>query len=346
MTHARVTRYAARVATPRIRLTLVAALATTLLLNVEPPRAQAVSDDDTVAVTVGKETLTVRQVETRIRAVPPFQLKRFGSNVDEIRRAFVQKVLVPELLFAQEAEARKLGERETLAPKLRDIHRAALQESLQAAADKTPISDAEIRAYYEKHKSKYETPMRIQIWRILVNSKAEAAKVIESFDGASIDGWKKLTREKSVDAATKMRSGNLGFVQPDGKTSVPRVQVDKALYAAAAEVEDGELVPNPVPEGKRFAVVWRRGSMDAVQRGVAAERDNIRQILERQRSFAGTEKLLEKLNNQHVKDVKWELLEFVDVSKIGRVTTRSREGVLPRRKPGNPAPRRGDRGLR
>ena len=44
------------------------------------------------------------------------------------------------------------------------------------------------------------------------------------------------------------------------------MRVDPGLFAAADKVKDGELVKEPVKEGTKFAVIRRRGSLEASTR--------------------------------------------------------------------------------
>ena len=68
------------------------------------------------------------------------------------------------------------------------------------------------------------------------------------------------------------------------KEADPRIPVpDSEWDLAKAELKDGEVVPEPVKEGPGFAVVWRRGSLEAVVRTLAQEGPAIRQILGRQK---------------------------------------------------------------
>lgn len=125
------------------------------------------------------------------------------------------------------------------------------------------------------------------------------------------------------------------------------VRVDPALFAAADKVKDGQLVPEPVAEGKQWAVVWRRGSMPAVQRSLEDESSSIRHVLWRKRMEAATSGLLAKLEKEHVSERNDKLLQYVDVSDVGDVGTRQRPGLLPRRHPrGSPVPKASEHGLR
>src|SRR5690349_24765067 len=103
------------------------------------------------------------------------------------------------------------------------------------------------------------------LWRILVGSKEDAQKLLENAkQDLSPKHWNELARDKSLDKSTSLRGGNLGFAEPDGKTSDPNVTVDQALLRAAEKVKDGELVPEPIAEGSSWAIVWRRQSQKAI----------------------------------------------------------------------------------
>jgi peptidyl-prolyl cis-trans isomerase C len=144
-----------------------------------------------------------------------------------------------------------------------------------------------------------------------------------------------------------MRGGNLGFVAPDGATSEPGVKADTRLVEAAARVKDTELVPEPVQEGDRWAVVWRRQSMKEVQRSLEQEAPAIRQVLAHSKAEARVKALLEALRKAHVSELAPDLVELLDVTSSGDVQPVRRPGTLPAsRRPGaatpSPVPRSQD----
>ena len=91
-------------------------------------------------------------------------------------------------------------------------------------------------------------------------------------------------------------------MHPDGDTDTPRVRVDPALFRAAQAVKDGQFVPEPVKEGEKFAVVWRRGSLPAKARTVEQERESMQNLLERRRADDAHAALVLKLRAEFVKD--------------------------------------------
>ena len=264
------------------------------------------------ALKVGSIELDAEQVRQRLERVPAFQLRTFGKTPAAIRAAFVDRVLVPELLFAEEAE-RRPGLFTAVAVRRRDVLKTALEDHLraQALAEK-PVTDAEIQRYYDQHLSNFVVPPRIRIWRILLEDRAAAEALRKELAAAgTLSAWSAAARAKSVDKATAMRQGELGFVRADGDTDVPRLRVDPALYQAAAPLKDGEIAPEVVAEGQRWAVIWRRGSLPERKRTLEQERAAIRRLLERERAVAARDALLERLRKQHVRDVDTSLLDRV-----------------------------------
>jgi peptidyl-prolyl cis-trans isomerase C len=298
---------------------------------------------DTVVARVGPRTITLADVDRRIAAVPPFQLRYFGKTLDEIRRKFVEEGLVREALLAEGAEAEHMRDLPEVADRIRTVLRNALLAQVRAeAASQGPATDEEVRAYYEANHDKYHAPPRVALWRILVATREEALDVIEKAKAdLSPKNWNELARERSLDKVTGMRGGNLGFVAPDGTTSDPNLKADPVLVQAADKVQDAQLVPGPVQEGSQWAVIWRRQSMKAVDRPLELEAPSIRQILMHERTEKKVKALLEELRKKYVTEKNAELVDLVNVSGQGDLQTTRRPGTLPssrRPAPGAPAP--------
>lgn len=301
-----------------------------------------------MVLTVGESTMTVADIDRRLASVPYFQLANFGKKPNEIRKAFIEKVLVPELLYVEEAKRRKLDQVPATRDRIRDALRQAIEGEIKNASNS--VSSDEIKAYYDENRHRFNTPRRMKLWRILVRDEAQAKKIISDVNANHVDSttsWSKHAREASVDKSTNMRDGDLGFVMPDGQTEMPQLRVDPALFAAAEKAKDGELVGEPVKEGDNWAVLWRRGSLEAVNRTLAQEAPSIRQILARQKVSTEVADLAKKLQAEQVKNVNAELLSYVVVDPSGDVGARQKPGVVPRHRARMPgAPHRDERGLR
>jgi peptidyl-prolyl cis-trans isomerase C len=295
-------------------------------------------------VRVGALSLTAADVARRLAATPPLELRLLGQTPAEIRRNFVDRVLVPELLYASEADRRGLGKDRAVAHRILDAHRRALVDELRTETHAAGVSEDDVQAYYAAHAGEYHQPERIRIWRILVNDEALARRLLDaSRSVAAPERWKDDARANSVDEATKLRGGDLGFVHQDGHTDVPQLDVDPALYAGASKVRDGELVPDPVKEGTHFAVVWRRGTLPKLDRTLADEHDRIRDLLERERFDQSVGTLVAELRKKFV------TLEDADVLDSLRVEDTPPAEIHRNPPPllsADPVPRKTDRGLR
>lgn len=262
-------------------------------------------------VVVGPLSLSGEEVAERLGALSRAELRTFGAPAQEARLAYVRQVLVPELLLLAEAERLRLAE----TPGARARLRHALFEALagEERLRLPPPTAEEVAASYGEHQREFERPERLALWRILVGTEAEAREILEKVQGAKgPERWRAFAREKSLDSATRERGGDLGFVHPDGRTDVPELRVDPALYAAARAVSDGELVT--VVEGERRAVVWRRGSLRPEKVPLDQARPTLERLLQERKLAARLDALVAELSRTHVRERNDAGLARIDVT--------------------------------
>jgi len=253
---------------------------------------------------VGSLSIDVATFSARAARLAPFQRALFGASWSVQRRQFLERELVREALLEVEAsgEDRRLSSARDAA-----LARALLQE-IEQRLHTAGVPAEQIASYYAEHRQSYEAPRSILIWRILVHQEAEARALLHELGTPSEATWSRLARERSVDTATHMRSGSLGYVAPDGQTHMPQVRVAPALFAAAERVPDGELVPQPVVEGDAYAVVWRRGSRAPQPSQLAAVSADISAVLEAGKFASEAQALTEQLRRDSVRDYQPALL--------------------------------------
>ncbi|MEO6600301.1 MAG: peptidylprolyl isomerase, partial [Polyangiaceae bacterium] len=225
---------------------------------------------------VGSEAISAGSLTRRLAKIPDFQRLALGSTPELLKRKVLENELIPDLLFAEEAARLKLDAQPSAQRRTRELLREALERQLrQETAARSPVTADDIKAYFEANRSRFETPRRLHIWRILTDDEALAKRMIAESKGVDgIQHWSQFARENSLDKATHLRNGDLGFVHPDGNTDTPTLRVDPALFAAADRLSDGDLSPEPMKEASHFAVLWRRGSSKGVTRTVAQEEDS------------------------------------------------------------------------
>jgi hypothetical protein len=261
-----------------------------------------------VVARIGERELPASEVTERLSEVGRFQLEAWGGGARAIRH-FVEHALVPELQKDAEAKRRNLGQTPRVRATERELLRAALDEALFAEASEPLPSEAELRAFYEKHSADYNRPRAIRVFRIVARSKADADKVLSAArakDG--LEAWRKLARE-SVDQATRLREGDLGFVREDGATDAPQLRVDPAVFRAVDAVRDGELVAEPLEQAGNFWVLWRRGTRPALEEPFDTVKDSIVGLVLRARVAEARGKLLARLRVESLRDFAPQLVD-------------------------------------
>ena len=298
--------------------------------------ALAQPPEDTAVATVGDARITVADVQLRVRKTPLFQLRALGSDFDAARRRVLDQ-LVSEALLVKGAEEAKLPERPDVNERMRSVLVSALLGDIRREAEAPgAVSEEAIRAYYEAHKDRYEAQQRVKIWQIVLDKKEDADAMLEyirtnpEYRTDPVAGWDKLARERSLDKASAMRKGNLGFVQPDGSTAHKSVKVPPEMYQVAAKLNDGQVSPEPLQVGEYWVIVQRRGAHQTPSRTIEDEAATIRGILAKQQVTDRVKDLLKKLRAQHVRDENGAAVDRIDITPQGNVTPLARPGTLPR----------------
>jgi peptidyl-prolyl cis-trans isomerase C len=307
-----------------MRLSLFSAvLATGVLLCRGDSRADVAGDAARraqVVVTVGPaRTITVGELEDRLAALPPFQRATFGADAAAVRRAFLEQVLVPETLESLGAEGEKLGEQQPTSYALERVRSQSVLRAIRARLgpeSAIPIEDVE--KYYDDNRARYDTPERLQIWRILCKTKEEAQTVLDAArKEPTPKEFGELAREHSIDKASNLRAGNLGFIAPDGTSNEPGLKVEVSIVHAAQGVRDGQLVSAPVLEGENYSVVWRKGTLAATRRTVDQVAAQIRDTVWKSRVKDESDKLIVALRAARLHDLDESLLATLGPTPTG-----------------------------
>ena len=297
----------------------------------------AISADPTaVVIQAGKKSVTVAELQRRWLQLPAFQRKALGNTEAERILAFVERWILPELLLTQAATDRKNLSNERWQAIEKSVLQQALAERVRKQSDAdSPVTDADIKAYLESNRQALDQPERLRIYRILVATEPEALALIQKLRGAAdFETWKNAAREKSLDRATNMRGGELGFAAADGRSDRVELQVDPALVAAAAKLKDGEIGKFPIREGDKFAVIWRRGHTAELHANPAKLSKSIRAHLRESRAAIAFNALLSQLRAKYVRDLNPNRLDGVQFAETPSDQFRA---VTPEKKP-DPSP--------
>src|SRR3954453_8870266 len=145
-----------------------------------------------------------------------------------------------------------------------------LQQKLTEKVTKaqSKVSDAQIAAYYNKNKSKFDTPERRDLSIVLTKSHGKAAKAKPALESGQ--SWKSVAKESSVDQASKAKGGVL--------TGVAKGQQEKALENAIFKADKGKLV-GPIKTQFGYYVLDVSKVTPAKQQSLEQSKASIQQIL-------------------------------------------------------------------
>ncbi len=269
--------------------------------------SSVVSAAEPELVRVGERSLRLAAAQRRLDRLGSAALSELHSEPAARPKAFIESVLVPELLLGA------LGRKDPKIPR-RYLENRELQLALERELYRgARVSADDVQRFYELHRGRWQRPRALLLQRILVRDEATARGLISKLGAQPRAAlFAALAREHSLDSATAFRHGSLGYVQASGHTDAAQVVVRPALFAAAARVEDGQLVPDPVSEGDRYAVVWRRGARPEQKVPLAEAWSEVEVLTRRETATRDRQQLLQGLRDERVRDVDLDAIERVE----------------------------------
>lgn len=198
--------------------------------------------------------------------------------------AFPKEKLVEELvqreLLVQDAIQKKLDKSPETLTQLEAARKAILtQASLQNYLKTSPITDAEIKAEYDKQIGGGGTEYKAS--HILVKEEAEAKKLIAELDkGAKFAA---LANKHSLDAKESQNGGDLGWFNPS--------QMVAPFSEAVAKLEKGKYTNAPVKTQFGWHVILLEDSRKQTPPPLEAVKGQLTPMLQRQKIQAMVENL-------------------------------------------------------
>ncbi|MFO0648434.1 MAG: peptidyl-prolyl cis-trans isomerase [Polyangiales bacterium] len=182
-----------------------------------------------VVARVGDQTLTLCDFAKRINSQNPYLRARFTAP--EQRRALLQSWLDSELLAA-EARERHLDDAPEVRRSVTMQLARQLEREVRNGVPQPEVSDAEVRAYFDAHRSEYETEPQVRASQIALASRAEADALLAELRAHPDDDglFRERARRLSTDAASRAADGDMGFFGRAGGAGV-EPEVASAAFA-------------------------------------------------------------------------------------------------------------------
>ncbi|MGV3624793.1 MAG: peptidyl-prolyl cis-trans isomerase [Archangium sp.] len=247
------------------------------------------------------QTVTDAELAQRFAEMNPYARARFQTA--EQRRDYVEGIARFELL-AQEAVKKGLQNDPEVVEAAR---RVMVQQLLKKEVDESTagITDAQVAAYYEQHKSDYVKPAMTRLSHIAFKPERRAdaervfaeAKALNPLDAA---GFAKLARENTDDARTRELDGDMRFLSDEELTN----QYGAEVAAAAAKlVRVGDMAETLVETPKALHVIKLQGRQLALNLSLEQAKPSIQQLLANESKQERFRALVERLK----KDAKFEV---------------------------------------
>lgn len=180
-----------------------------MILSISMVSGCAKRSTEDVVATVNGAPITITMVEAKIEKLPQY----YQTFAVQHKKEVVNEMIVEELLY-DEARRRKLNRDPDIKELINDATKKILISRVieEEAKKSAPVSEDDVKVYYDENKEKYIVPEMIRASHILTSTEEEAEKAKGELDrGAGFDA---VAKEYSKDL-TKDRGGDLGYFSKD-----------------------------------------------------------------------------------------------------------------------------------
>ncbi len=183
------------------------------------PRAAGDRPAGAVLATIGGGTITERDLEAKISAMPPRARGRFRSVAG--KKSLLNQMVELELV-GREAEREGIGrDRETIERVEEFKKRLAMEKLREKVFESVKVDGAEVRKEYEKTGDRHKTPKQVKVSQILFSWDAAAPeKTVAAMkrDAADVlararkgEDFAALAKRYSLDQASAPNGGDIGY---------------------------------------------------------------------------------------------------------------------------------------
>jgi peptidyl-prolyl cis-trans isomerase C len=229
---------------------------------------EAKSDPDKVLATIGGIKITNKEVDQISTDLDP----QFAKLPDDQRRLAALAAIIDIKSLAAKAEAEKLDQTPEFKSRLEFLKDRALHNDYfkQQVVDK--ITDADIRARYDKEIAAMPPQSEVRARHILVKTKEEAEAIIKQLDGGA--KFEDVAKEKSTDGSAA-QGGDLGYFGPG--------QMVPEFEKAANALEIGKYTETPVQSQFGFHIIKLEDKRTQQPPAFDQVKDQVKSILIRER---------------------------------------------------------------
>ncbi|MEW6268596.1 MAG: peptidylprolyl isomerase [Thermodesulfobacteriota bacterium] len=159
-----------------------------------------------VVARYGDEVMTAEELTVELQRLP----QRSRALMDgEARKRFVENYVLNDLLYA-EGVREGLGNDPDIERQVNDLRRRlVVQRVVRKLQDMPPVSDEQVKAYYDANADRYSTTT-IKARHILVKDEAKANELLAQVK-QDPSKFGEIAKANSTDTASARKGGDLGF---------------------------------------------------------------------------------------------------------------------------------------
>ncbi|MDF1608024.1 peptidylprolyl isomerase [Hoeflea sp. YIM 152468] len=251
-----------------MRLSQLAAAALLTSATFLPLHGHAADEADPVVATVAGVEIHASELTLAESDLDP----QFAQMPAEQRRVAALAAVIDIKTLARKAEAEKLDQTDEFKKLMTFQRDRALHNALFRATVVDPVSDADIKARYDKEIAATPPEEEINARHILLKTEEEARAVIAELDGGK--DFAELAKEKST-GPSAAQGGELGFFTKG--RMVPEFE------AVAFTLETGDYAREPVKTQFGWHVIKVEERRQTAPPEFEAVADQVRQLVMRER---------------------------------------------------------------
>ena len=179
-----------------------------VMLFIIPSFLQAAGDADTILATIGSQKITMADFKREINSLPP-QYRQMAAD-PAIQKEFLDTLVTRNIIY-QEGVRQKIAERPMVKKQVDDFRKKVVVATLldQEVNKKLKnVSDADLKAYYDKNLKEFQQPKQVKARHILLKDQKQAEEVRQKL--LKGEDFATLAKQYSI-GPSKTRGGDLGF---------------------------------------------------------------------------------------------------------------------------------------
>ncbi len=259
------------------------------------PAQQSAEELKTILAKIDDTAITLAEFQERINRQSPYIRARYTSL--EQKKEFLDSLVRFEVL-AKEAYRRGLDKDPEVVRTMKQVMIQKLMRDefdTKVTAD-SAVTDAEMKTYYDANVAEYVKPEEVRVSAIILKNKAQADRVaIEARGeaGKTNKGFRDLVMKYSADEESKLRGGDLRYMDKDTK-DVP----SSVVKAAFTLFNTGDVSQTVEAGNGTFYVLKQTGRRKSVTKTFEDAKVQIRNKLFRDKRLQAQKDFVDKLREK------------------------------------------------